>query len=673
MISVRLMTKFFGLISLLVYLTLLSFIKISYSHDTGASKEGTITAGSPVHQKISKEAGNVWRELPDEIRSYLQDPISANVHKLCEARYEAGFDIVSASADEDQEWWISCNSPFGPYFAPRYSNGFFEHFWDPDEPNFGGSSAYDKGLSDVSEPLGIFIGMQFASSYNKAQEFWNKKVICYYTGRDNKGNTCPVDKPQAYYWLGRIAHLLEDVAVPAHVHNVQHDPYADLPLVGLGGKDPFEDHVAEEFFTRPTLFRGENYQALGPYKYEGLPGISLQEDFKWEDLHPNPTNLFKLFWYTAQKTQYYASGGTILARVGDQGGYKRLDGTAAQFRPSLWEIEGVTPVGIPADVPLKLPQMAEALIPHALRAVAGLYHLFWFETQSLSPPGAATLISPIGSITTTTPTYTWNAINATWYYLWVDAWDGQSWRNVFNQWYEAPAICSGTTCSVPSPVTLLPGDHFWWLQGWNPNGYGPWTGTGFTVSSNKPSAVTLISPSGLTYTRTPTYTWNAVNATWYYLWADAWDTVSWSWYQIIGQWYEASSVCSGATCSVTYPITLDAGAYDWWIQPWNPSGYGEWAGKRFTVGTSPFLDQQAIRDMNNRAAKDARFGASIPESFGLDPEWDSLWELRWMDFNFTAGRIVQMYHATNKSTPSLRYTLFWDPDTNSWNGWTKVE
>ena len=35
-------------------------------------------------------------------------------------------------------------------------------------------------------------------------------------------------------------------------------------------------------------------------------------------------------------------------------------------------------------------------------------------------PGAATLISPSGTITDITPAYTWNAeSNSTWYYLWV--------------------------------------------------------------------------------------------------------------------------------------------------------------------------------------------------------------------------------------------------------------
>ena len=40
---------------------------------------------------------------------------------------------------------------------------------------------------------------------------------------------------------------------------------------------------------------------------------------------------------------------------------------------------------------------------------------------NVSPPGAATLISPSGTITTIVPTYTWNAVSdATWYQLYVN-------------------------------------------------------------------------------------------------------------------------------------------------------------------------------------------------------------------------------------------------------------
>lgn len=45
------------------------------------------------------------------------------------------------------------------------------------------------------------------------------------------------------------------------------------------------------------------------------------------------------------------------------------------------------------------------------------------------------------------------------------------------------------------------------------------------------------------------------------------------------------------------------------------------------------LDSQAMSDLINFAAADARFGQSS-FSIGADPYWDPNWELRWMDFNF---------------------------------------
>jgi len=64
----------------------------------------------------------------------------------------------------------------------------------------------------------------------------------------------------------------------------------------------------------------------------------------------------------------------------------------------------------------------------------------------LSPPGPATLISPKGVISDTTPTYTWFEVEtSTWYRLWVDGPSG----TVINQWYRAEdSNCAGGVCAV---------------------------------------------------------------------------------------------------------------------------------------------------------------------------------------------------------------------------------
>ena len=96
-------------------------------------------------------------------------------------------------------------------------------------------------------------------------------------------------------------------------------------------------------------------------------------------------------------------------------------------------------------------------------------------------PGKATLISPIGTMGTSAPTYTWNEVSgATWYYLWVNGPSG----SVIQQWYTAAqAGCNGTICSVTPGTALGAGDHTWWIQAWNNAGYGPWSnGLGFSVA-----------------------------------------------------------------------------------------------------------------------------------------------------------------------------------------------
>lgn len=335
-----------------------------------------------VHQHITRDAGTVWAVAPAELTRHLAG--GGPVDALGAAAYAAGDDAVTGSADEDQEFNYLVHCAVLSFlltgsgrceFGPRHTRGFFEHFWDPDRPDAGGLAAYDQGLEDPT----INGGERLASSYRKAQELWDTRVICRYAGRDRHGASCPVDRDEAYYWLGRVAHLLEDLTVPAHVHGARHDPAA----ARFGGVDPFEAFVASQYEAGGAAV----YLALatlggGAYAHEALPGL---DGFPWAQVHPDPTDLFRLFWYTAQKTQYYAAaGGPTLARPGDDGTYRRPgDPGVARFDPPLWTAEGLVPVAGPADVPSALPDVAGALVPHALRAVAGLYRLFWHETHAI--------------------------------------------------------------------------------------------------------------------------------------------------------------------------------------------------------------------------------------------------------------------------------------------------
>ncbi len=92
-----------------------------------------------------------------------------------------------------------------------------------------------------------------------------------------------------------------------------------------------------------------------------------------------------------------------------------------------------------------------------------------------APPGAVTLLTPIGAGQSSTPTYSWAAVaNSTWYFLYVDDTTGARIRS----WYRDTELgCGGGTgiCSITPQTTLSPGAVETWVQSWNDSGAGPWS------------------------------------------------------------------------------------------------------------------------------------------------------------------------------------------------------
>jgi hypothetical protein len=91
----------------------------------------------------------------------------------CSVNYNVGDDIVTGSAEEDQEWYLNLLPYLLPYcpLGPQYSRGFPEHFWDPDKPNNSKVADYDNGYSDDTIVTGLTGIGQFSSAYRKAQDF----------------------------------------------------------------------------------------------------------------------------------------------------------------------------------------------------------------------------------------------------------------------------------------------------------------------------------------------------------------------------------------------------------------------------------------------------------------------------------------------------------------------
>ncbi|MBE2195080.1 MAG: hypothetical protein IAE83_12980, partial [Anaerolinea sp.] len=107
--------------------------------------------------------------------------------------------------------------------------------------------------------------------------------------------------------------------------------------------------------------------------------------------------------------------------------------------------------------------------------------------------GPVSQISPSGSITTRTPTFSWNReSNSTSY-------DIQIVRNdvtvIHTQNYSTETVCNATICWI-TPALDLDSDYYsWWVRGVNASGNGPWSGQGFAMTI-LPGLVTQTAPIG---------------------------------------------------------------------------------------------------------------------------------------------------------------------------------
>jgi hypothetical protein len=93
--------------------------------------------------------------------------------------------------------------------------------------------------------------------------------------------------------------------------------------------------------------------------------------------------------------------------------------------------------------------------------------------DQLQPPDNVCPISPIGLISTHTPTFVWTAVpTATKYLLQIENQD----RIIFKGSYMAENVTVGYKCEVFSPLLLPDGDLFWRVQASNDAGSGPMSG-----------------------------------------------------------------------------------------------------------------------------------------------------------------------------------------------------
>ncbi len=286
-----------------------------------------------VHPYITEQAFYVWPDdKSHEIYFYLGEDYRlpscewwniACQDYMCELA-KSGKLITEGTKEEDDYDPVTylCNND---YFI-----GYFHHFYQP----------------DWSEPNGLFTDIYNTGALAYARLYWNEIKKIY-----------PVNKEMAYWYLGRIAHLLADVSVPAHVHNDPHDP--------VSGSDSYENYIKKDEYGTKYWKQWKTYDAK---KLDSIPETSIPETWKLEDL----------FWNLAQRTQYFPSdnydGNTTNADLSWFSGWPDTKN---------WRKWSIVDDYIENSNLLKI---GDKLMPLAIQYTAALYKLFWNETHPVITP-----------------------------------------------------------------------------------------------------------------------------------------------------------------------------------------------------------------------------------------------------------------------------------------------
>ncbi len=269
----------------------------------------------PVHQWIAYQAKFLWSN--PEMNGHLPGSWSNSSATLDNYKILYGSRMEDDDNSSDACYPLeSCSPCSGWNWDSGYSGNhpYCNHFWDPD----GGP---DAGLNVFAR--------QWQSAYRRAQHLWDGKVIPLYQGGQ-------ID--QAYYWLGRIAHLLADISVPAHVHLDIH------PVV-----ESYESYMSEY-----------NDDVINHYNFAQWTAGGLASP---------ASNLFSLFQDMAEKADDFdsndASGESPDHREGHNDAWETQKGVYGWYDTSYAECRN----------------HGNTLMPEAIRHVAGLYKLFWQLTH----------------------------------------------------------------------------------------------------------------------------------------------------------------------------------------------------------------------------------------------------------------------------------------------------
>ncbi len=286
-----------------------------------------------------------------------------------------GDDIIEGVMEEDYFAIVNLDEHSDQFFGGGLdANGaciYLNHLWN--RPNHNGTG--DTGLTGVARlpSCGQSTGSPH-TPYQMAQEYWNMSITKYKEG--NKG--------LAYYYLGRVAHFLTDMTVPAHAHADNHGNEI------VGGVDSYENFMGENYtkYTYNSTPEGSWTYNVGDIKYNDYATVTTGGGFtgfgtdvkKWRGTPQSwdeKTELYHLFWYTAEIADNFDSDG--VAGEVSNGIYQKV-------RTCIINICNITPCAIGPCIieETNLKTIGKVLMPLAMKATAELYKLFWDTVQPLT-------------------------------------------------------------------------------------------------------------------------------------------------------------------------------------------------------------------------------------------------------------------------------------------------
>lgn len=179
--------------------------------------------------------------------------------------------------------------------------------------------------------------------------------------------------------------------------------------------------------------------------------------------------------------------------------------------------------------------------------------------------------------------FQWRPVEgAEWYNIYLATPDYMTF--VYNEWYEASAVCEGDVCTIPNNFenqVWLPqsGEYVLWIGYWSTSigdaFADTYTESRFTVTMGSPVASLIdFTPTGVVTDRSLTLRWRAdPNVLWYRIWVGpaTYDA------NLIFNWYDASAICGETDCTLTAEgISLGNNDYEVWMQTWGPGGFLDW-------------------------------------------------------------------------------------------------